>query len=57
MVVMSLNIYKTLRQTALRFSPSAAGPKVGSSDSIGLLKGQSEMTLINGTLSDPNNAV
>ena len=36
--------------------PLATGSNFGSSDSIGLLKGQSEMT-INGMSSDPNNAV
>ena len=59
MAVTSLNIYRTshlLRQTALSFVPSATGPKSGSSDSIGLLKGQSEMSL-NGMSSDPNNAL
>ena len=59
MAVTSLNIYTTshsLRQTSLRFAPLATGPKFGSSDSTGSLKGQSEMTL-NGMSSDPNNAV
>ena len=36
--------------------PWATGPNFGSSDSIGSLKGQSEMTL-NGISSDPNNLV
>ena len=40
----------------LRFAPLAAGPNFGSSDSMGWLKNQSEMTL-NGMSSDPNNAV
>ena len=55
----SLNIYTTshpLRKTSLGFALSATGPKFGSSDSIGSLKGHSEMTL-NGMSSDPNNAV
>ena len=55
----SLNIYTTshpLRQTSLRFVPSATGPKFGSIDSVGSLKGQSDMTL-NGMSLDPNNAV
>ena len=59
MAVTSLNIYTMshlLRQTALHFMPSATGPKFGSSNSNGPLKGQSEMTL-NGMSSDPNNAV
>ena len=58
MAVTSLNIYTAshlLNQMSLRFAPSATGPKFGSSDSIGWLKGQSEMTL-NG-MSDPNNAM
>ena len=58
MAVTSLNIYTTsnpLRQTSLRFAPSATGPTFGSSDSIGSFKSQSEMTL-NGMSSDPNNA-
>ena len=57
MAVTSLDIYtpsNPLRE--LRFAPSATGPKFGSSDSIGSLKGQSEITL-NGMSSDPNNAV
>ena len=47
MAVTSLNMYTTshpLRQTSLRFAPSAAGPKFGTSDSTGSLKCQSEMT-------------
>ena len=40
----------------LLFAPLATGPNFGSSDSIGLLKGQSEMSLI-GMSSDPNDAV
>ena len=45
-----------MSNVTLRFAPLATGPNFGSSDSIGLLKSQSEMTL-NGMLSDPNNAV
>ena len=59
MAVTSLNIYSTsnpLRQTSLHFMPSATGPKFGSNDSTGSLKGPSEMTL-NRMSSDPNNAV
>ena len=52
MAVTSLNIYTPvypLRQTSLRLAPSATGPKFGSSDSIGSLKGHPEVTL-NGML-------
>ena len=45
-----------MSNVTLRFAPLATGPNFGSSDSIGLLKSQSEMTL-NGMSSDPNNAV
>ena len=40
----------------LRIAPWATGHDFGSSDSIGSLKGQFEMTL-NGISSDPDNAV
>ena len=59
MAVTSLNIYTTshpLCQMALCFASSATGPKFGSRDSIGSLKGQPEMTLSRMS-SDPNNAV
>ena len=52
-------LYKVTSVTsnvALHFAPLATSPNFGSSDSIGSLKGQSEMTL-NGMSSDPNNAV
>ena len=39
-----------------RFAPFATGPNLGSSDFIGSLRGQSEMTL-NGMSSDPHNGV
>ena len=48
----SLNVYTTSNVT-LRFAPLATGPNFGSSDSIGSLKGQSEMTL-NGMSSEVN---
>ena len=40
----------------LYFAPLATRPKFGSSDFIGSLRGQSEMTL-NGMSSDPHNGV
>ena len=45
-----------MSNVALRFAPLATSPNFGSSDSIGSLKGQSELTL-SGMSSDPNNAV
>ena len=60
MALTSLKVYKPshpLRQTSLYVSRHlATGPNFGSSETIGSLKGQSEMTL-NGMSSDPNNAV
>ena len=40
----------------LSFAPLATGPNFGSSNFIGSLRGQSEMTL-NGMSSDPHNGV
>ena len=51
-----LNVTSVTSNITLRFVPLTTGPNCGSSDFIGLLKGQSEMTL-NGMWSDPNNAV
>ena len=60
MALKSLTVYTTstpLNQKALlRFEPWATGHNSGTTDSIGLLKGQSEMTL-NGMSSDQNNTV
>ena len=50
------NVTSVTSNITLRFSLLAIGPNFGSSNSIGSLKGQSEMTL-SGMLSDPNNAV
>ena len=52
MALTSLNV----SNVTLRIAPFATGPNFGSSDSIGSLKGQSELTL-NGMSSYPNNAV
>ena len=51
-----LNITSLTSKVILHFAPLATGLNFGSSDSIGSLKGQSEMTL-NRMLSDPNNTV
>ena len=59
MALTSLDVYTTshpLHQTSLNFAPLATGPNFGSSIAIGLLKGQSDVTL-SGMLLDPNNAV
>ena len=50
------NISECLHNVILRFAPLATSPNFESSDSIGSLKGQSEMTL-NRMSSYPNNAV
>ena len=57
MVLTSLNVYPTshpLSHTSLRATGNRA--EFGSSDFIGLLRGQSEMTL-NGMSSDPHNGI
>ena len=50
------NITFVTANVTLCFEPFATGPNFGSSDSIGSLIGESEMTL-SGMSSDPNNAV
>ena len=50
------HIHYITSNVTLGFAPLATGPNFGSSDSIGSLKGQAEMTL-KAMSSDPNNAV
>ena len=50
------NVTSVTSNVTLRFAPLATGPNFGSSDFIGSLRGQSEMTL-NGMSSDPHNGV
>ena len=50
------NVTSNTSDVILCFVPLATGLNFGSSDSIGSLKGQSEVTL-SGMSSDPNNAV
>ena len=50
------NVRSGTSNVILCFAPWTTGSKFGSSEFIGSLKGQSEMTL-NGMLSDPNNVI
>ena len=59
MVLTSLNVYTVSSVTShvtLRFAPLTTGPNFGSSDFIGSLRGQFEMTL-NRMSSDPHKGV
>ena len=50
------NVTSVTSNVTLRFAPLATGPNFGSSDFIGSLRGQTEMTL-NGMSSDPHNGM
>ena len=56
MIQHDYNVTSITSNVILSFVPWATGPTFGSGDSIGSLKGQSEMTL-NAMSSDPNNAL